>query len=114
MFEIVEADDRVTLVVRGALTIQQALGFKEALADWIEKSDTLSLHFDGLDEADLTGLQLICSTHRSLLDRKKSLILEAGLPETLIKEAQEAGFTGTGRCPVIDRKACLWIQRDEK
>lgn len=115
MFEIIEGEDRATLVVNGEVTIQNALGFFDVLDEWIEKSDTLELNLGGVAEADLTCLQLLCSAHRALIKMKKNLIVTGGeLPEAISKVAREAGFLRErGGCGEGIHR-CMWVMRDEK
>lgn len=113
MFEFIEAEGRTTLALRGSMTIQHAGAFREALTTWIGKDGELALRLAALEEIDLTGLQLICSLHRSLIHRDQALILEDGLPDHLRSFARKAGFDGAGGCQWIASKGCPWLQRDE-
>ncbi len=115
MFEIIEGEDRTTLVVNGEVTIQNTLGFFDALEEWIEKSDTLELNLGGVVEADLTCLQLLCSAHRALLKMRKTLIVTGGeFPEAISKVAREAGFVREQGCCGEGIHRCMWVMRDEK
>ena len=115
MFELIEGEDRATLVVNGEVSIQNAMGFLAALDEWIEKSDTLELNLGGVAEADLTCLQLLCSAHRALMKMKKNLIVTGEeLPEAISKVAREAGFVREQGCCGEGIHRCMWVMRDEK
>jgi len=115
MFELIEGEDRTTLVVNGEVTIQNALGFFDALEEWIAKSGTLELNLGGVAEADLTCLQLLCSAHRALLRMKKNLVVTGGeFPEAISKAAREAGFAKERGCCGEEGHRCMWVMRDEK
>lgn len=114
MFELTGGEDRATLMVSGEVTIQNALGFRDALKEWIEKSDNLEMNLGGVADADLTCLQLLCSTHRSLMDMKKTLTLVGELPESISKAAREAGFIRERGCRGEESHRCIWMMRAEK
>jgi ABC-type transporter Mla MlaB component len=115
MFELTGGEERASLIVSGEVTIQNALAFRDALDEWIEKSDTLELNLGGVADADLTCLQLLCSAHRALMKIKKNLIVTGGeLPEAISKVAREAGFVRERGCCGEERHRCMWIMRDEK
>ncbi len=108
MFDIIEEDGVTTLVVRGGLTIQNAASFRDALIQWEEKSDALALDVEAVDEADLAGLQLICSAHLTVMNRKKSLRLSGRVPGVLSRVAQDSGFTTEQGCSMDASVMCLW------
>ncbi|MCX5828972.1 MAG: STAS domain-containing protein [Deltaproteobacteria bacterium] len=114
MFEITGGEDRATLTVSGEVTMQNALAFRDALKEWIEKGDTLDLNLGGVAEADLTCLQLICSAHRSLMNTKKTLTVMGELPESISKAAQEAGFVRERGCRGEESHSCIWVMRPER
>jgi anti-anti-sigma regulatory factor len=113
MFELVEGERGATLTVSGELTIQNASVFRDALREWVEKSDVLHLDLGGVTDADLTCLQLVCSAHRSMMNMKKNLNMASGLPGSIIKTAREAGFVREHGCRGEESNNCVWIIRDE-
>ena len=114
MFELTDGEERAGLMVSGEVTIQNALAFRDALKEWIEKSDTLDLNLGGVDDADLTCLQLLCSAHRSMMNMKKTLTVMGELPEAIGKAAREAGFVRERGCRGEESHRCIWMLRAEK
>lgn len=114
MFELVEGQGRATLMVSGEVTIQNALGFRDALNEWMEKSDSLEMNLGGVAHADLTCLQLLCSAHRSMMAMKKNLTVRGELPESISKAAREAGFVKERACRGDGSHRCIWVLRAEK
>jgi len=114
MFELTGGEERATLMVSGEVTIQNALAFRDALKEWIEKSDTLELNLGGVADADLTCLQLLCSVHRSIMNMKKTMTVMGELPEAVGKAAREAGFVRERGCRGEESHRCIWMLRAEK
>jgi ABC-type transporter Mla MlaB component len=114
MFELTGGGEKATLMVSGEVTIQNALAFRDALREWIEKSDTLELNLGGVADADLTCLQLLCSVHRSIMNMKKNMTVMGELPEAIGKSVREAGFVRERGCRSEENNRCIWMPRAEK
>lgn len=105
------ADQGGTLVlkVEGELTIPYAGEFRGALVDAFDAAGRVIVNLAGVSAVDVTGLQLLCSAHRSACNREKWLGVE-GLTNPVLAEA--AGFAGFRRhvgCAVDVGKSCIWI-----
>jgi ABC-type transporter Mla MlaB component len=114
MFELTGGEERATLMISGEVSIQNALGFRDALKEWIERSDTLDLNLDGVAEADLTCLQLLCSAHRLVMNMGKKMIVAGELPESIGKAARQAGFVRERGCRGEESHKCIWVMGAEK
>ncbi|MFA5182850.1 MAG: STAS domain-containing protein [Syntrophales bacterium] len=114
MFELIGGEERATLMVSGAVNIQNALGFRDALKEWIERSDTLDLNLGGVADADLTCLQLLCSAHRFMMNMGKKLTVTGALPKSISKAAREAGFVRERGCRAEGSHICIWMMRPER
>jgi ABC-type transporter Mla MlaB component len=114
MFDVTGGEDRAVLIVSGEVTIQNALDFRDALKEWIERSDTLDLNLEGVADADLTCLQLLCSAHRFVMKMKKNLTVMGELPESIGKAAREAGFVRERGCRGEEGHKCIWMMRPER
>lgn len=114
MFELTGGEEGATLMVSGDVNIQNALGFRDALQEWIERSDTLDLNLGNVADADLTCLQLLCSAHRLLINRKKNLTIIGEIPGAITKAAREAGFVRERGCRGEESQNCIWIMKAEK
>jgi ABC-type transporter Mla MlaB component len=111
--ELVEGENSATLTVSGDLTIHNASGFRDVLREWTEKSDTLYLDLGGVEDADLTCLQLVCSAHRFMMNKSKHLNMAGELPDSIIKVARAAGFARKRGCRAEAKNTCVWIMNDE-
>jgi ABC-type transporter Mla MlaB component len=114
MFELTGGEERAVLIVSGEVNIQNALAFRDVLKEWMGRSDTLDLNLEGVTDADLTCLQLICSAHRSVLDMRKSLNVSGKLPGAIVKTVREAGFVRERGCRGEESHKCMWIVGAEK
>ncbi|MBF0136277.1 MAG: STAS domain-containing protein [Magnetococcus sp. DMHC-1] len=101
----VEDSGTGTLTLSGDLTIQHAQELKEALHDAIVQTMHLNLNFKDVDRVDLAGIQLLCSAHRSILERKKTLALVSPVPDTFKEAIRTSGFD---RCIEQDDPSGLW------
>jgi ABC-type transporter Mla MlaB component len=114
MFELTGSKERATLLVSGEVNIQNALGFRDAMKEWIERSNSLELDLRGVADADLTCLQLLCSAHRLAMNLKKKVTVTGGLPEAINKTAREAGFVRERGCRSEESHKCIWVMRSER
>lgn len=96
-----------TLSFRGDLTIGYIGKGKEAILEAMEGVDTLHLNLEGVEDADVTLVQLICAAHREFLQREKKITLYEPGPvvgELLCK----AGYCKQTGCPEGLKGQCLW------
>ena len=109
---VAEDGPRCTVHVTGALDLSNALLLHEALLKRApgphgEKQRSL-VDISGVTRADLSGLQLLCSAHRTYVVRGGDLSLE-GQPEWFGSLCAAAGFERRrSTCPYRRADACLW------
>ena len=112
---IVQVDDSKqagSLIVDGALTIQRADEFKDALMKALQSVNQLEISFNKVTEVDLACLQLLCSAHRSCVKENKTLRISHQNTEALQKALQDAGFERWKGCKGSgDRGDCLLAVR---
>ena len=95
-----------TLSLRGDLTIGYVNKGKEAILDAMEGVDTLHLNLEGVEDADVALVQLICAAHREGLQREKKITLYE--PGTVVGELLcNAGYYKQTGCPDGLKKQCL-------
>lgn len=99
-----EKESLGTLVISGSITIQNAQDLHQALMDATAKANRLVLNLEGVDRMDLAALQLLCSAHRGIVDKGKTLTLAGNLSETVKQTITESGFVGC----VKNDKNSLW------
>ena len=102
-----EAGDRAPRV-EGELRIPEAGRLRDALLAALEPGGATVLDVSGVSDADLGGLQLLCSAHRTYRRRGARFELR-GISEPLRLAARAAGFeTRSMVCPHRVGDDCLW------
>ncbi len=114
MFEISEAGDQGTITVRGDITIANAGEFRNALLNIQDRWSSLTVNLEGLEEIDVTGLQLLCSAHRTAVKLDKQLTLVGQTVEILNKSALKSGFVREQTCAAGGDHECLWVGRKKQ
>lgn len=104
-----KSDATQVLTLKGALTIERANELKLVLLDALDKNDNVVLNLEAVTEVDLSCLQLLCSAHRTSLDRHKQLSLEGRQPESFQQTVRDAGYTRPVGCHKESHQRCLWI-----
>ncbi len=103
------------LTLQGELTIPHAGEFRSALSGLLkgEGNDCVSIHLEGVTEIDLSGLQLLCSAHRSAAKLKKRLTL-SGVPQELFGQIMEtSGYVRLKDCEIHGAEGCFWVKGDK-
>lgn len=101
-------DDRI-LALSGALTVEHAEEARQALLAALEQAKLLTLDCTGVTAIDLSGLQLLCSAHRTASLGQRQLHLASPLPQPLRQACCAAGFTRLQQCRSVPAGSrCLW------
>jgi len=110
-FTISDADHGKTLTVVGNMTIQNASAFKDSLRALQESGTGAAINLEGLTEADLSFLQLLCSAHRTFTTFDQPFTIAGRVPEPLLKIIAAAGYQRERGCPLDSTHSCLWVGR---
>lgn len=99
------SDHTARLAFKGPLELRTADEAKKALQDALASpARRVDVDLQGVTEADLAGLQLICSAHKAALSVQKELAIRWS--ERLRRLAEAAGFLRHHGC--VER--CLWAE----
>ena len=102
------------IIADGSLTIQRAAEFKELLTKAFKEVDRLEIKIDTVNEIDLACLQLLCSTHKTFMETKKTLSIISNQSEALKKAIKDAGYDRHKACKAKgDNNQCLWVSGGE-
>ncbi|MBF0624196.1 MAG: STAS domain-containing protein [Magnetococcales bacterium] len=106
MYDLV-IDDTGTgkLTLKGDLTIQHVQELKQSFQDVASQAKELHLKFTDVERADLAGLQILCTAHRSLVKGGIPVIIAGKVPAALREASDAAGFKG---CVSDDDQSGLW------
>jgi len=108
-FSIKEAKGRNELVIRGDITIADALQFRDAVYRLAKKRKDIYICCIELNQCDLTGIQIMFSTYQYVQNQKKKLYVSeefaavltrmytaAGLENHSFSTAEDHGYTQHG------------------
>lgn len=95
----------------GNLDIQRALELKEKLLGAHQAQGDVTVDFDRVTGADVSGLQLLCSLHRTLTVENRTLSLSGAMPEGLKQAVLESGYARERGCVRDSNRTCLWVLR---
>lgn len=103
------------MFLHGALTIQRVAELKKEVSEALYQVDHLTINLAGTSKVDLSGLQLLCASHRSALRLGKSLslALSSKVSTELTATLQDAGLVRHVGCPAGCRQSCLWMNTEE-
>lgn len=89
-------------------TVENAACLRRALLEALSRCDRLELDFRLMTEIDVSGLQLLCATHQSVISANKRLILKGRDTERFRTVTREAGFVRSVGCSRDTQGTCLW------
>jgi anti-anti-sigma regulatory factor len=97
----------ISVQVHGSLTIALAREAHSALVTAFAKAEQLLLDLEGVEEIDLTGLQLVCAAHRSSCASGKGFQVKGHDGEPITRAAEKAGFLRRLGC-MQKKNMCFW------
>ncbi len=110
-YSIRKSNNRKILTFNGALTVHSANKMKIALMKVLVHSDHVVLDLKDVTTVDLTGLQLLCSVHRTAIHLERELTLKVPLPDLLNCIIEDSGFCRHMGCELDHKRNCLWVCR---
>lgn len=97
-----------TIDLEGEITVQNIEEVRRTLEKSLAKGGDVTLRFGAVTDIDLTGLQLICSVHRTAARGKKRVEIETPVPKAVSDTAEAAGFLRLNGCKQDSEKTCFW------
>ena len=101
-------DENGTLTLKGELTIQNVSALKETLLYSLAKAPGLQINLEGVEEADLACLQVLCSAHRTAVATGKSMAISGPLPGPFARVVEASGYQRGGMCRTPGASSCFW------
>ena len=97
----------LNIQIAGRLTIESAGELMEILR---QNSQCLHTRLDlgTLEEIDLSGLQLICSSCRTWLNNSKKFQITGTYPQVLSRAVKRAGLDSQKSCRIHPEIQCIW------
>lgn len=105
---IEEQENGTRLILEGELTITHAAGIRDAFCALVAGSRDARIDLGGATAIDVTGLQLLCSLHRTAVAKGLAVSLEKGVPQELVEVMRTAGYLRDKGCSADIPGTCLW------
>lgn len=102
-----KSEDSGEFILSGDITVRAAIELRAALSRALGGVDRLVIRIEGVTEADVSSLQILCSTHRTSRMLMKELRL-AGRSPSFSRVAEESGFARHLSCPLGGSEGCIW------
>ncbi|WP_298432477.1 STAS domain-containing protein [Geobacter sp.] len=103
-----EEEGTLVLQLSGELTIPWAGEFRQALLDAFDRAASVVVDVEKLAAVDITGLQLLCSAHRTSCACGRGFRLAGEGSAPFAEAAALAGFTRHVGCARDVGKTCIW------
>jgi len=98
-------EDGAVVTAEGRLTASQAGLLHQSLLDAFAGSRRVELSLRGVQEADVSFLQLLCAAHRTAAARGVAFLVNGlDAAEPVVRLIHEAGAERGAGCP----EGCLW------
>lgn len=95
------------VAVTGPMTIARIGEIRDGLLEAFALGQKVQLSLEGVTEVDLTGLQLICSAHRTSIASNLELSI-SGCQETIAAVAELSGMPRHTGCAQDLEGSCVW------
>ncbi|MBJ6799882.1 STAS domain-containing protein [Geomonas propionica] len=105
--KISKKKDRTLVSFTGEMTIGNVGELRKRLLQAFAGGKPVELSLAGLTEVDVTGLQLLCSCHRTSVQQGIPCTVTGG-SEVLAAIAEEAGMPRHKGCAVDVDGSCIW------
>ncbi len=110
-FKIEQLDKKKILSINGSVTIENANALKKVLIDLMDQTDSLLINISDISEVDVTFLQLLCSAHKTMISRNRTLTISERCPESFHKTISNSGYSQHKGCPLDKTDSCLWLKK---
>lgn len=100
--------DHTLVAVTGEMTVAQASELREGLLKAFEMGKGVEFSLAGVDQVDLTGLQLICSAHRTALLKGVPFTVIGADSGAVSSAAELAGMLRHTGCVQDVNQTCVW------
>jgi ABC-type transporter Mla MlaB component len=97
------------VALSGAMTVPHAAEIRLALLEALGSHGALQLDVEGVQEVDITGLQLLCSANREALKRGSSFDVRGIFRGAVGHTAKLAGFPRHCACAHNKNSSCIWV-----
>jgi anti-anti-sigma regulatory factor len=101
--------DLAILRLNGQLTVEYMGELRKVLLDAMAAAATVLVELGSDSEADIAGLQMLCSAHRTFVARGGKFALKQGTSEAFRRIVRDAALLRHQGCSLNPHDNCLWI-----
>jgi len=106
-----EAPDKkqaVVVALDGELTIKRAQQLRDLLQAQMPSGKQIILDLSAVNAIDISGLQLICSTHKTAKNTGGNASILPSVSPAVLQTVRNAGFARSRGCQPDSDFACMW------
>lgn len=107
--KITKKRERTLVAINGAMTVGNAVELRERLLEAFAGGEPVELSLAGMTDIDVTGLQLVCSCHKTAMARGVEFTVTDGT-EALSFVAAVAGMYRHQGCVEDVAGTCVWLK----
>jgi ABC-type transporter Mla MlaB component len=100
------------VAISGPMTINMISELKSVMLKAFSLGKEVQMSLAGVTEVDLTGLQLICSSHRTSVCLEQDFSVTGAEGEALSSVSQLAGMTRHTGCAQDINSTCVWKKQE--
>ena len=108
--KIIKEKKSDTLVFSDKLLKEDIRELKKEILASIDRSDKITIKFDGLKKTDIFFVQLLCAAHKYAVKKEKNLEIPDALPEQLKTVIENYGFYREKGCIKENEDNCFWLK----
>ena len=104
-------DERATVIrLTGDIGIQHAAQMRTTLLDAFGRGCAVRIDVAGVTDVQVPAFQLLCSAHRTSLQKAIAIALLPGGSEAFLQAVAVAGLPQAVGCPGGSGTTCLWTR----
>jgi anti-anti-sigma regulatory factor len=95
------------LNAHGTLAIEDAEALKKSLVSCIDKANEVIFDIEGMEDVDLSCLELMCSAHKTAERSEKKILIKGSPSAALWNSIEDAGYFSRSVCETGSEN-CIW------
>jgi ABC-type transporter Mla MlaB component len=103
-----EEENGLRLALSGEITITNAVRIREVFLELLDRGRDSGVDLSGATDIDVSGLQLLCSLHRTAAGKGLNVHLDKNIPGNLAEVIKTAGCLREKGCKLDVLGTCLW------
>lgn len=107
-------EKRIVVNLEGEWIIQRAKEWKDFLLAQLSPGNVVEFDIRGVRAIDITGLQLLCSAHRTARQGGGDIRIISEIPVDVACNLEAAGFVRVKGCKSNCDHPCLWAPGERK